>query len=101
MKVKEPAIGGICQSLQGRDKNRYYIISEINADGSIMVVDGNFKKFSSPKKKNLRHLRLLPGKAEVIAAKLADGTMVYDSEVYSALKDYNYPKTAESGEENK
>lgn len=99
MKVKEPTIGGICQSLQGRDKNRYYIISEIAADGSVMVVDGNFKKFSSPKKKNLRHLRLLPDKAEAIAAKLVGGAMVYDSEVYSALKNYNYPKPAESGEE--
>ena len=101
MKIKEPTIGGICQILQGRDKDRFYIISEISAEGAVMVVDGNFKKFCSPKKKNLRHLRLLPEKAEAIAAKLAEGAKVYDSEVYSALKDYNYPKPAESGEENK
>ena len=43
----------------------------------------------------------MPEKAEAIAAKLAEGAKVYDSEVYSALKDYNYPKPAESGEENK
>jgi len=99
MKVKEPIIGGICQSVQGRDKDRYYIIYKITADGAVMAVDGNFKKFASPKKKNLKHLRLLPEKAEAIATKLAEGAMVYDSEVYSALKSYNYPKPANSGEE--
>ena len=91
MKVKQPVIGGICQSTQGRDKDRYYLIKIINADGTVGVVDGNFKKLADPKKKNLKHIRLLPDKAEVIAAKLADGRQVFDTEVYSALKNYNNP----------
>ena len=91
MKVKQPVIGGICQSTQGRDKDRYYLIKIINADGTVGVVDGNFKKLAEPKKKNLKHIRLLPDKAEVIAAKLADGRQVFDTEVYSALKNYNNP----------
>ena len=91
MKVKQPVIGGICQSTQGRDKDRYYLIKIINADGKVGVVDGNFKKLADPKKKNLKHIRLLPDKAEVIAAKLADGRQVFDTEVYSALKNYNNP----------
>lgn len=96
MKNKIPETGGICQSTQGRDKDRYYIISVVNADGTVFVVDGNFKKLASPKKKNLKHLRLLPEKAESIAAKLIEGKQVFDSEIYSALKNYNYPKSAES-----
>lgn len=99
MKNKIPVTGGICQSTQGRDKDRYYIISVVNADGTVLVVDGNFKKLASPKKKNLKHLRLLPEKAETIAAKLIDGRQVFDSEIYSALKNYNYPKPAESEEQ--
>ena len=91
MKVKTPVIGGICQSTQGRDKDRYYIIKVINDDGTVGVVDGNFKKLAEPKKKNLKHIRLLPEKAEAIAAKFADGRQVFDSEVYSALKTYNNP----------
>lgn len=91
MKVKEPVIGGICQSTQGRDKDRYYIIKVINADGSVGVVDGNFKKLAEPKKKNPKHIRLLPERAEAIAAKLADGRQVFDTEIYSALKSYNNP----------
>lgn len=91
MKVKTPVIGGICQSTQGRDKDRYYIVKVINDDGTVGVVDGNFKKLAEPKKKNLKHIRLLPEKAEAIAAKLADGRQIFDSEVYSALKTYNNP----------
>ena len=102
MKVKTPEQGGICQSLQGRDKDRYYLIAAVNADGTVLVTDGNFKKLASPKKKNLKHLRLLPEKAESIALKLAEGKQVFDTEIYSALKNYNNPQPAESGNaENK
>ena len=71
MKMKIPVIGGICQSIQGRDKDRYYLIREIYPDGLVGVVDGNFKKLATPKKKNLKHLRLLPEKAETIDVKLS------------------------------
>ena len=94
MKMKIPVIGGICQSTQGRDKGRYYLIRDINPDGSVGVVDGNFKKLATPKKKNLKHLRLLPEKAETIAVKLSEGRQVFDTEVFSALKSYNYPQLA-------
>lgn len=96
MKVKTPVIGGICQSTQGRDKDRYYLIRDIYPDGSVGVVDGNFKKLADPKKKNLKHIRLLPEKAEVIAAKLIEGRQVFDTEIYSALKTYNYPQKENS-----
>ena len=72
MKLKIPMIGGICQSTQGRDKGRYYLIKLIYPDGSVGVVDGNFKKLATPK--------------------LIDGRQVFDTEVYSALKGYNCPK---------
>ena len=95
MKVKTPVIGGICQSTQGRDKDRFYLIKEIYPDGLVGVVDGNFKKLATPKKKNLKHLRLLPEKAEAIAAKLIEGRQVFDTEIFSALKSYNYPQKEE------
>ena len=101
MKNKTPAVGGICESLQGRDKNRFYIISKVNADGSVLVVDGNFKQLAAPKKKNLKHLRLLPEAAEIIGEKLINGDKVFDSEVYSALKAYNCPQTADIDDKDK
>ena len=88
MKNKTPVLGGICQSIQGRDKDRFYIISKLDGD-FVYVTDGNFKRLAAPKRKNLRHIRLLPVTAEAIAEKLALGTLVYDTEIYSALKTYN------------
>ena len=90
--MKIPVIGGICQSTQGRDKDRYYLVKEIYPDGTVGVVDGNFKKLAAPKRKNLKHLRLLPEKAQTIAEKFSDGRQVFDTEVFSALKCYNYPQ---------
>ena len=103
MRVSSPAVGGIVQSKQGRDKGRYYLIVGIEQGGLIAVTDGNFKKLATPKKKNIKHLRLLPDKAEAIALKIVEGKQVFDTEVYSALKNYNYPKPdAETlGNENK
>ena len=101
MKVSAPAVGGIAQSKQGRDKGRYYLIVGIEQGGLIAVTDGNFKKLATPKQKNIKHLRLLPDKAEAIALKMVEGKQVFDTEVYSALKNYNYPKPdAEVGNEN-
>ena len=92
MKFKTPVIGGICQSIQGRDKGRYYLIREIYSECSVGVVEGNFRKLASPKKKNLKHLKLLPEKAEAIAQKFTEGKQLFDTEVFSALKSYNYPQ---------
>lgn len=93
MKVKTPEAGGICQSRQGRDKGRYYLIKSVNADGTVMLSDGNFKRLAAPKKKNVKHIKLLPERAEAIAEKLAGGKQVFDTEVYSALKAYNSRRT--------
>lgn len=80
--------GGIALSTQGRDEGRYYLIKEVLPQSYVLVCDGEFKKLSSPKKKSLKHLKLLPARAEAIGEKLANGSRVFDSEVYSALKSY-------------
>lgn len=101
MKLKIPTVGGICESLQGRDKGRFYIIKEVLQDGTVLVTDGNFKKVSSPKRKNLKHLRLLPQTAESIGNKFLTDQKVFDTEVYSALKGFNCPvPQGEEGGEN-
>lgn len=89
MKNVTPTVGCFAESKQGRDKGRFYIIKTVEEKGFVTVVDGNYKKLTSPKKKSLKHLRLLPDKAEIIAQKLIEGKQVFDSEIYSALRPYN------------
>ncbi|MCH5148076.1 MAG: KOW domain-containing RNA-binding protein [Clostridiales bacterium] len=88
MKNKTPVLGGVCKSTQGRDKDKYYLIFLIDGE-FVLVVDGKYKKVSAPKRKNLKHLYLLPEKNEEIAEKLSKGVKVYDAEVISALKRFN------------
>ena len=89
MKKTEAVPGGIAISTQGRDEGRYYLIKEVLPGGYILGCDGNYKKLASPKKKSLKHVRLLPEKVETIAEKFSCGGKVFDSEVYSALKAFN------------
>ncbi len=88
MKNKTPVSGGVCKSVQGRDKDSYYVILEVS-EGFVLVADGKLKKVSSPKRKNLKHVYLLPERVEEIANKLAAGVKIYDAEIISALKSYN------------
>lgn len=88
MKVKKAVPGGVCVSTQGRDEGRYYLICGVPESGFVLVCDGKYKKLASPKKKSLKHVRLLPDCIPSIAAKFESGGKVFDSEVYSALKNY-------------
>ena len=89
MKKTEAVPGGIAISLLGMDEGSYYLIKEVLPRGYLLVCDGNYKKLASPKKKSLKHVRLLPEKVETIAEKFSCGGKVFDSEVYSALKAFN------------
>ena len=59
MKVMTPQRGEVVISLQGRDKGCYYVITEVVKDGAL-VVNGVTRKLVNPKKKNVKHLKLLP-----------------------------------------
>ena len=48
----------IVQSSQGRDKDCLYVVTEVLSNGFILVADGKKRTLSSPKKKNIRHVRL-------------------------------------------
>ncbi|MGN0806948.1 MAG: KOW domain-containing RNA-binding protein [Candidatus Coproplasma sp.] len=58
MKVSEPRLGGIVQSIQGRDKGKLYVICDI-VGTKIMLADGVTRTLKSPKCKNVKHVYLL------------------------------------------
>ena len=59
MKVLTPQRGEVVQSKQGRDKGSYYVVTGVTEE-SALVVNGVKRKLENPKKKNVKHLRLLP-----------------------------------------
>ena len=48
----------IVESVQGRDKGCLYVICEVLGGGFISVADGKRRTLLTPKKKNIKHVRL-------------------------------------------
>jgi ribosomal protein L14E/L6E/L27E len=85
MKIKIPARGMICESLQGRDKENLYVILQVLDNQEVLVTDGERKKLSCPKKKNVKHIRLYPKYSAEYGADLESGKVI-DSQIAFALK---------------
>ena len=48
--------GQVVKSKAGRDRNRVFVILDIIDESFVLVVDGDLRKLSSPKKKKIKHL---------------------------------------------
>ena len=59
MKVQDPVVGGVAQSVAGRDKGRLYLIVGIEGE-KLFLADGKYRAAENPKTKNRKHVRLLP-----------------------------------------
>ncbi len=84
----EPRLGQIVVSVAGRDRGRYYVITGIVDARHVAVADGERRRASKPKRKNVRHLMLTRRCDGGLATKLAAGMEITDAEVRAALKEY-------------
>ena len=88
-------LGSIVVSKCGRDENRYYVVvAYSNQIDHVMCSDGDFRKQASPKKKRVKHLKFVTA-VPVLKQKLLEGSKVFDSEIFSAIKAVQ-SETAES-----
>lgn len=72
MKVQSSVIGGAAESIAGRDRGRLYLIVGA-AEGDLLLADGRYRKLQNPKRKNAKHVRLLPSFYPQIAERMAQG----------------------------
>lgn len=80
-------IGRLAISSSGKDKGYIFMIysSGIN---NVNLVDGNLRRINNPKKKNIKHIEILNTKSEKISEKIKTNKKVFDSEIYSFIKNY-------------
>ncbi|MBR6514482.1 MAG: KOW domain-containing RNA-binding protein [Clostridia bacterium] len=52
-------IGRIAVSTQGRDKGRAFIIVDTPEENFVMLCDGELRRLEKPKRKKLKHIKLL------------------------------------------
>ena len=58
----------------------------------IQIVDGKVRRLAKPKKKKLKHLKLLSGCLDKLAEKIKAGKTIHDSEIRSALRNFSEEK---------
>ena len=55
---------------------------------AVQLVDGSGKTLEKPKIKNLKHIEVLNGCADIVAEKFVQNKKVFDAEVYSVIKKF-------------
>ena len=88
MNESDIRVGSVVLSQQGRDKGKYFIVTQLGK-GVVFVADGGMRKLNAPKKKNVKHVSDSGVVLTNIAEKLTSGKKVFDSEVKSALRQFN------------
>ena len=84
-------IGDVVLSKKGRDANNYFMVVAIENSDFVYVSDGKKHALAKPKKKNVKHLSYANANLDGISDKLQKGLKVFDSEVKSALRQFNEP----------
>ncbi len=86
--MKEPLpfeAGRVVQSLQGRDKGRFFIVTDTMEGGFVLMADGQTHKLASPKKKKTKHLHAKPVLLKLEALR-PEGGKLQDSDLRRALE---------------
>ncbi|HHY98455.1 MAG TPA: RNA-binding protein [Firmicutes bacterium] len=87
--------GRLARSRAGRDRGKVYVVVGTISDRYVMVADGDTRKMSNPKKKNIYHLVPMDYVAYNIRDKLLRSEVPTDEEVRCAVRMY----TREYGKE--
>ncbi len=90
--MKEPLpfeAGRVVQSLQGRDKGRYFIVTETVDADYVLMADGDTHRLAAPKKKKTKHLHAKPVLLELETLR-KEGGRLQDSDLRRALEENGF-----------
>jgi ribosomal protein L14E/L6E/L27E len=76
--------GCIAQSLNGRDKGKYFFVLSCD-EGFAYIVDGKQRRLEAPKRKNRKHIRPTSLEDGKITAKIIGGEYITNSEIRKSL----------------
>jgi large subunit ribosomal protein L14e len=85
--MRELQVGQVVVSDAGRDRGRFMLVIKILDENYVYVVDGDLRKVENPKKKKIKHLRILNKKSDYIVEKLENKRKIYNEEIREVLKE--------------
>lgn len=83
-------------SKAGRDKNRLFIIVDVEDDAHVWIADGDLRPVSKPKKKKLKHLKITNKTAEGISQTVHNRKKLTDADLRKAVQGYLEELSADS-----
>ena len=87
-------LGEIVISTAGRDKGKYYLVVDIVDNKNIKLADGDSRKISQEKKKNIKHIKKTGYVAEELSQWLKEAKRVRNEDLKSIISDYAKNKEA-------
>jgi len=81
--------GRVVESIQGRDRGKYFLVLESLGGDCVSIADGQVHKLSSPKKKKTKHLRAKPVLVDWGTIR-PEGGQVQDSDLRRALEAHGF-----------
>ncbi len=85
----------VVASLCGRDRGALMLVVAIDGEGYAYLCDGRMRKIERPKRKKLKHIRLVAHTDCRAAQKIRAGERLSNSEVRRALADFAKPQPIE------
>lgn len=82
----EFSVGDIVKSLSGHDKNRLFVVTGIDKNGYLAIIDGRYRTMDKPKRKNPKHLIKVGHDDEII--KKVNSSLSTNTEIYKMIKVY-------------
>lgn len=79
-------IGKVVLSLAGRDKNHLYVITDVIDDKFVLLSNGDTKTINEPKKKRVKHLKVLENIDEEIKSAIVSERKDTDLKIKRFLK---------------
>ena len=78
--------GDFVVSLTGRDKNKCFLVVNLDKD-KVFIVDGKARKVDRPKVKNVKHVKQIStANAQSVAKNIKSGQPVGNQRVYKLVK---------------
>ena len=85
--MESVSVGDLVLSVAGRDKGEYFVVVCCDADGkTVKVVSGKTRKAVSPKKKNVKHVKIVKKAILTKLAKNIIGAPISDKRVRRLIK---------------
>jgi large subunit ribosomal protein L14e len=84
--MNKATVGQLVIATAGRDTNKKFIITCIIDDQYVYISDGDSRKLEKPKKKKLKHLKLIKSVSDEIAQAIQQEKKITNSVITKCIK---------------